>query len=128
MVSLDGNYQPRIPSQCLTHATMKNTNPSAKMRWARRERPPEGLYSLYAVRQRTIKSKHMEYMNVAERMVLLVEVMIHPTPGFHSALRRIPAVIFIWQISYRQEFGTVKNERPVTHNDEGYGEYDEPFP
>jgi hypothetical protein len=67
-------------------------------------------------------------MNVAERMVLLVEVMTHPTAGSHSALKRIPAVTFIWQISCRQEFGTVNKKRPVTHDDEDYGEYDEPFP
>ena len=46
--------------------------------------------NLTAVSVRTTKSKHMEYMNVAARIVLLVLVMAQPVPGIHAAVRRIP--------------------------------------
>jgi hypothetical protein len=114
MVSSAETSQLCISSKCFTHATMKNTKPSVKMSWTSRERLPEGLDSLYPVRQRTMKSKHMEYMNVAEKMVLSVEVMTHdPTAGSHSALRRIPVGTFDLRKSCRQESRTVKKEGPV---------------
>jgi len=43
--------------------------------------------------RRTIKSKHIEYMNIAAKILLLVEVITQPIPGTHLAFTWTPVVL-----------------------------------
>ena len=69
-----------------------------------RDRPVEDVWSLYPVKHSTRKSKHMEYMNLAEIIAGLVLVMMQPARGSHSALSRTPATV-IGVMAGRKEEG-----------------------
>jgi len=81
----------KIKNNMTTYATMKYTKPSAKISVPIREWPADDVCNLIPVRHSTMKSKHIEYMNVADMIVGLVSVMTHPALGSHWAFSRTPA-------------------------------------